>query len=101
MIVNSHRSSETCGVGPADSTGKSVVRYCPGGSFTPAGLRLPENPREMIPIPNFPYLPKTDVSARVHVVQDEKRESPFQVDTVLTNYGVSGIPPRILERGAF
>lgn len=35
-----------CGVGPADRTGKSVVRYCPGGSFAPADVRRPENPRE-------------------------------------------------------
>ena len=30
-IVKPHSSSGVCGVGPADSTGKSVVRYCPGG----------------------------------------------------------------------
>src|SRR5215469_11974297 len=47
-IVNSHLSSATCGVGPADKTGKSVVRYCPGGSFTSAGVRRPEKPREVI-----------------------------------------------------
>ena len=38
----------TCGVGPADSTGKSGVRYCPGGtracSLAPS-RRLPRNPR--------------------------------------------------------
>jgi hypothetical protein len=39
-----------CGVGPADSTGKSVVRYCPGGSFASAGVRRPEKPREMTAI---------------------------------------------------
>ena len=27
-----HSSSGVCGVGPAESTGKSVSRYCPGGS---------------------------------------------------------------------
>src|SRR6266436_2992864 len=51
-IVNSQRSRGICGVGPADKTGKSVVRYCPGGSFTSAALRLPEKPREIIPIRN-------------------------------------------------
>src|ERR1700757_3058346 len=50
-ITNSHLSSEMCGVGPADKTGKSAVRYCPGGSFTSVGVRRPENPREIIAIP--------------------------------------------------
>src|SRR5258708_40142255 len=49
-MENSHWSSDTRGVGPADKTGKSVVRYCPGGSLTSAELRRPEKPREMIPI---------------------------------------------------
>ena len=31
-IVNSQSSVETCGVGPAESTGKSCTRVCPGGS---------------------------------------------------------------------
>lgn len=53
-IVNSHLSSGTSGVGPADKTGKSVVRYCPGGSFGSKALRLPEKPREMIPISTSP-----------------------------------------------
>src|SRR5215469_4418097 len=49
-IVNSHRSSGTCGVGPADKTGKVAVRYCPGGSFPASALRRPEKPREMTAI---------------------------------------------------
>src|SRR5215831_15745714 len=49
-ITNSHRSSGTCGVGPADKTGKVAVRYCPGGSFPAPALRRPEKPREMIAI---------------------------------------------------
>src|SRR6201997_1623180 len=53
-ITNSHWSSGMCGVGPADKTGKSVVRYCPGGSFTSAALRRPEKPREMAPIFSSP-----------------------------------------------
>src|SRR5262245_16918943 len=55
-ITNSHWSSGMCGVGPADKTGKSVVRYCPGGSFASAALRRPEKPREIIAIYSFPYL---------------------------------------------
>jgi len=47
-MVSSHRSREMCGVGPADKTGKSGVRYCPGGNFASVVLRLPENPREII-----------------------------------------------------
>src|SRR4051794_35762181 len=43
--VNAHRSSGTWGVGPADSTGKSSVRYCPGGSRPSSSLRRPWNPR--------------------------------------------------------
>src|SRR5580700_8008824 len=37
------------GVGPADSTGKSVVTYCPGGtrSFGVCSCRLDLNPREI------------------------------------------------------
>src|SRR5215467_4661793 len=49
-ITNSQRLSDTCGVGPADKTGKSVVRYCPGGSFASPVLRRPEKLREMIAI---------------------------------------------------
>src|SRR5262245_26786164 len=37
----------TRGVGPADSTGKSSVRYCPGGSVTSRRPR-PAKPRVMI-----------------------------------------------------
>src|ERR1043166_5957129 len=54
-ITNSQRSSDTCGVGPADKTGKSVVRYCPDGSFASVALRRPEKPREMISI--YIYIP--------------------------------------------
>src|SRR5438445_5451892 len=53
-IVNSHFSSAMWGVGPAERTGKSVVRYCPGGSFTSATVRLPKKPREMVPIRTSP-----------------------------------------------
>src|SRR5215471_16130090 len=53
-IVNSHFSSGMCGVGPAERTGKSVVRYCPGGSFTSATVRLPKKPRETVPIRTSP-----------------------------------------------
>src|ERR1700687_4681014 len=50
-IVNDHRSSGVCGVGPAERTGKSVTRYWPGGrrSSTSAGRRRPRNPREIKP----------------------------------------------------
>src|SRR5438094_4771048 len=58
LIVNSHWSSGMRGVGPADKTGKSVVRYCPGGSFASDALRRPEKPREIIPIYTSPYLIK-------------------------------------------
>src|SRR5262245_23268065 len=49
-IVNSHLSRGTRGVGPADRTGKSDVRYWPGGSFASDALRRPEKPREMAPM---------------------------------------------------
>src|SRR5580698_4356986 len=56
-IANSHFSIGTCGVGPADKTGKSVVRCCPGGSFASVWVCRPEKPREMIPMWTPPYLP--------------------------------------------
>src|SRR5215475_8840478 len=46
------------GVGPADKTGKSVVTYCPGGSFLSPALPRPEKPREMIAIRYSPFRPK-------------------------------------------
>src|SRR5215831_755127 len=46
------------GVGPADKTGKSVVTYCPGGSFLSPALPRPEKPREMIAIRYSPFHPK-------------------------------------------
>jgi hypothetical protein len=40
-IARDHSSSGVRGVGPADSTGKSRVRYCPGGirEASASGLR--------------------------------------------------------------
>src|SRR5262249_20101011 len=42
-------SSLTCGVGPAERTGKSVVTYCPGGTrfFGVCSCRLDLKPREI------------------------------------------------------
>src|SRR5712691_7359120 len=47
-IENVHSSRETCGVGPADRTGKSSVTYCPGGTRleSTSGRRRPRKPRE-------------------------------------------------------
>src|SRR5262245_35957121 len=47
-IEKSHRSSGVCGVGPAESTGKSEVTYCPGGTRaeSASSRRRPRNPRE-------------------------------------------------------
>src|SRR5438132_9350615 len=55
-IRNDHWSSGVCGVGPAESTGKSVTRYCPGGrrSSTSAGRRRPRNPRDIKPAMAYP-----------------------------------------------
>src|SRR5437762_377343 len=49
VIEKLHWSSGVCGVGPADSTGKSVVRYWPGGIRlgSATGRRRPVNPREI------------------------------------------------------
>src|ERR687898_458098 len=46
--VKSHAGSETLGVGPAESTGKSRVSYWPGGSRTALEVERgrPRNPRE-------------------------------------------------------
>jgi hypothetical protein len=45
--VKVQSAGTTDGVGPADSTGKSCVKDCPGGrrSATSVGGRLPKNPR--------------------------------------------------------
>src|SRR3954451_7888271 len=47
-IVNVHSSSGVCGVGPADSTGKSSVTYWPPGTRAPGAAQLarPGKPRE-------------------------------------------------------
>src|SRR5436190_13269566 len=47
-ILKLHRSSGVRGVGPAESTGKSLTTYCPGGTrlAAPGCLGLPTNPRE-------------------------------------------------------
>src|SRR5205807_2975334 len=46
-IVKLHSSNGVCGVGPADSTGKSPVTYCPGGTRegSATGRRRPVKPR--------------------------------------------------------
>src|SRR5436190_1661634 len=74
-ITHSHWSSGMCGVGPADKTGKSVVRYCPGGSFASAALRRPEKPREIVPIYTSPSLIK---------VSDSFANPPFS----MTNFAI-------------
>src|SRR3569623_2202649 len=47
--VKLHLASGVCGVGPADSTGKSRVSYWPGGrrAADPESGRRPRKPREM------------------------------------------------------
>src|SRR6476620_5087188 len=47
--VNVHSSSGVCGVGPAESTGKSDVTYWPGGmrAESASSRRRPLKPREM------------------------------------------------------
>ncbi len=45
LTQSSHSSWSTGGVGPADSTGKSPVRYCPGGSRSSRPRGRPWNPR--------------------------------------------------------
>src|SRR5690606_18478504 len=61
VTVNSQRSSGTTGVGPADRTGKSSVRYWPGGSRASSPRRLPRKPRETMPMAtsewNLDYFP--------------------------------------------
>src|SRR5579863_8563101 len=48
VSVNSQSSRRTRGVGPAESTGKSSVRYCPGGRLASLLRRRPTNPGETI-----------------------------------------------------
>src|ERR1051325_8679955 len=51
-MVKVHWSRLTRGVGPAERTGKSVTRYCPGGTreLDAASRRLPLKPLETNPI---------------------------------------------------
>src|SRR5262245_2190913 len=51
--VKRQSASATCGVGPADRTGKSVVTNCPGGRRPGAAAPrpLPLNPRVVIEPP--------------------------------------------------
>src|SRR5688572_2511534 len=51
VMVNSQVSSGMRGVGPAESTGKSSVRYCPGGSDGSDRPR-PVKPGETIDMPS-------------------------------------------------
>src|SRR5213595_3712003 len=83
-ITNSHWSSAMRGVGPADKTGKSVVRYCPGGSFASASLRRPEKPREIIPIYTSPYLIQ---------VSDSFANPPFS----MTDVAIRSTPSPLLK----
>src|SRR4249919_3192445 len=48
-IVKLHSASGVCGVGPAESTGKSSVTYCPGGTRDGSACerRRPRKPREI------------------------------------------------------
>src|SRR5690242_8476742 len=56
-----HESIGVCGVGPADSTGKSGVMYWPGGTrpVSDSSLRRPWNPRETGAVmrPSWPRTP--------------------------------------------
>src|SRR5665213_1357224 len=46
--VKLHVASGVCGVGPAESTGKSCVSYWPGGNLVAPGAgRRPRKPREI------------------------------------------------------
>src|SRR5665647_1380723 len=96
MSEKLQRSSGVCGVGPAESTGKSRVSYCPGGSFAarPASGRRPRKPREMgeliaclqvrcaagtasrdcaRSLCALPRRPRSDLTAGAHEPLDERR----------------------------
>src|SRR5450755_4210225 len=62
-IEKLQRSSGVLGVGPADSTGKSAVKYCPGGIrlASCASRRLPTKPRETNGLSNFALLFPTEI----------------------------------------
>src|SRR6476659_3646011 len=68
MIEKSHSSSDVCGVGPAERTGKSRVTYWPGGrrAGSTSAARRPRNPRETT---GFPALGSTPVLLFVHVFE--------------------------------
>jgi hypothetical protein len=49
-MPNLHSDVSIRGEGPAESTGKSSVRYCPGGRFGSLSRRRPPKPREITAI---------------------------------------------------
>src|SRR4051812_2146130 len=86
-ISNVHWSSGTCGVGPADSTGKSRVSYWPGGMRSGGpSWRRPWNPREITPTsarrqPGHGRRDAVDLGRRAQaaVVSDRPAEHPLGV----------------------
>ena len=54
--MNSQASSGTRGVGPAESTGKSLVRYWPGGSRWLLSRLRPPKPLVKMPIGDPPFM---------------------------------------------
>src|SRR6266404_4033205 len=59
LIEKSHSSSEVCGVGPAERTGKSRETYWPGGTRagSTSAARRPRNPRETTSLGGTPVRP--------------------------------------------
>src|SRR4029077_18873910 len=78
-IVNSHCSSGTRGVEPAERTGKSSVRYCPGGSLTSAAPRRPTKPRDSV---IAPYLISQLHTPRPRAVRPQAPNDPRPNDPI-------------------
>src|SRR5438309_8256237 len=104
-MLNDHLSSGVWGVGPAERTGKSVTRYCPGGRrfSTSAGRRRPRNPREIrlaIALPPQPSLAcetsfpsRSDPSIR-RTLPGALHVMPFDADTGRDDGDDRHQPPR-------
>src|ERR1700722_17877166 len=90
-MKNSHVSVEIFGAGPAESTGKLVVSYCPGGSAGLSACLRPRNPDEKIAMELSSRRVRNPNGSGCHCGQAEDRDN-FVV------FSVRPLPGRSLLR---
>src|SRR5690348_5169652 len=94
-IVKVHSESGVCGVGPAESTGKSPVTYCPGGTrpgSTSSRRPRPRKPREIGLMAPFSYLP--ELGARVGPAGSQRLDMRAQGPLPQSMLARPGLLPR-------